>query len=163
MKKKIHPSSRIFLINKKYKKKEFYHYLKVPDVAIFIPKYKEKFLIVSQKREPINKITYEFPSGWVDKGESPDQSATRELLEETGYRAIKKPKKLISFYEEPGRLDSKALCFYSKELIKIGLPEKGIKIHLCSKKQMFKLIKKGNFSNGSHLLAFYYYLFKTKS
>ena len=93
MKKKVHLSSGIFLINKKYKKKEFYHYIKDPDNVMTIPKLKnKKFILVCQKREPINKRNYEFPSGWVDKGEKPVESASRELLEETGYKSLIKPK-----------------------------------------------------------------------
>ena len=37
MKKKVHLSSRIFLINKKYKKNELYHYIQDPNNVITIP------------------------------------------------------------------------------------------------------------------------------
>ena len=49
----------ITLINKKYKKKEFYHYFQEPSNVIIIPIFKKKFVLVCQKREPINKINYE--------------------------------------------------------------------------------------------------------
>ena len=39
------------------------------------PLIKNKFLVVSQKRIPINKITYEFPGGIIDKGSNPINSA----------------------------------------------------------------------------------------
>ena len=43
-----------------------------------------KYLLVSQNR--INKtVTLEFPSGYVENGESIIDASTRELLEETGY------------------------------------------------------------------------------
>ena len=78
LKKKIHLSSGIFLINKKYKKREFYHYIKEPDNVMTIPKLKnKKFILVCQKREPINKRNYEFPSGWVNK----EKSQLKALLE----------------------------------------------------------------------------------
>ena len=140
MKRKIKLFQRVYLINKKYKKKQFYHFLNVPDVALIIPILNKKFLVVSQKREPINKINMEFPCGWVDKGESPSKSAARELHEETGYKTLNNPKKLIEFYEEPGRLNSKAICFYTNKLTKINNPEKGIKINFFSKNKMLQLI-----------------------
>lgn len=151
---------RIFLVKKKYKKKQFYYFLNIPDVSIIIPKLNKKFLIVSQKREPINQTNYEFPCGWIDKGEHPYQSASRELLEETGYKCIGKPKKLITFFEEPGRLNSKAICFYTSKLIKSGKPEKGINISFCNKKKILELIKKKKFNNASHIAAFYHFLLK---
>ncbi len=159
MKKKVHLSSGIFLINKKYKKKEFYHYIKDPDNVMTIPKLKnKKFILVCQKREPINKRNYEFPSGWVNKGEKPVESASRELLEETGYKSLIKPKKLLTLYPEPGRLSKYMTCYYSNKLKKITKPERGIKIIYCDKKKIIQLIKIGKFNSASHIAAFYYYL-----
>ena len=157
-KKKIELYSRLFLISKKYKKNELYHYLDTADVAIIIPIIDKKILIVSQKRVPINKINFEFPCGYVDLDEKPEKSAARELLEETGYKSLLTPKKLIKFYEEPGRMTSQAHCFYSKKLIKVKNPEKGIKIHFFTKSEIINLIRKNKFNNGAHLAAFYKYL-----
>jgi len=162
MKKKINLSSGIFLINKPYKKKEFYHYLKTPELSLVIPEVeKGKFLIISQRREPINKVNYEFPSGIIDKKESSKKAATRELFEETGFKSIKNPKKICSFYSEPGRLITKNHCFYSNKLIKQKKPEKGIKIHFLTLSEIENLIKKEKFNSASHIAALYYYL-KTK-
>ena len=45
-----------------------------------------KFILVSQNR--INElVTIEFPSGYIEKDESIQEAANRELLEETGYIA----------------------------------------------------------------------------
>jgi len=155
MKKKIKLFQRISLINQRYKKNELYHYFDCPDVSIVIPLINKKFLLVSQRREPINKVNYEFPSGWIDKGEAASESAARELFEETGYKSLNNPKKLLNFFEEPGRMNSKAICFYTKKLIKIKNPENGISIIFCNKRKIFELIKKNKFNNASHIAAFY--------
>jgi ADP-ribose pyrophosphatase len=42
-------------------------------------------ILQKQFRPPINKVTIEVPAGLVDAGESWDQSALRELKEETGF------------------------------------------------------------------------------
>tara|TARA_B100000427_G_scaffold326599_1_gene335588 strand:- start:175 stop:669 length:495 start_codon:yes stop_codon:yes gene_type:complete len=161
MKKKIHLSSKIFLINKKFQKNKFYHYIKLPNVVITIPTLKnKKFILVNQKRIPINKKNYEFPSGWVDAGEKPIESAKRELLEETGYKTKSNPRSLLSFYPEPGRLNTKMICFYCKNIYKISKPEKGIKIYYYSKQEIIKLIKEKKFNNASHIAAFYFYISK---
>ncbi len=44
-------------------------------------------ILVRQFRHAIRKVTLEFPAGFVDSRESPEQAAARELFEETGYRA----------------------------------------------------------------------------
>ena len=96
MKKRIKLTTGITLINKKYKKKEYYHYIEEPNNVVIVPFIKNKFLIVEQKREPINKKNFEFPMGWVDKGETLVNAATRELFEETGYKCNGKIKKLFT-------------------------------------------------------------------
>lgn len=158
MKKKQILTSGITLVNKKYKKNEFYHYLKEPNNAIIIPVFKNKFILVKQKREPINMNNIEFPMGWVDKGERPVNTARRELLEETGYESLEKPKKLIEFYADPGRSTRSSICYYTKKLINKKKTEKGIKIGFYNKFQIIKLIKNKKFNNSSHIAAFFYYL-----
>tara|TARA_Y100000816_G_C25795835_1_gene416942 strand:- start:117 stop:602 length:486 start_codon:yes stop_codon:yes gene_type:complete len=150
----------ITLVNKRYKKKEFYHYFKEPNNVIVIPIYKNKFLVVKQKREPINNKNYEFPMGWVDKGETPITASKRELLEETGYKTLMTPKKLLEYYADPGRGSRSCICYYSRKLKKIKKPEKNINIFFKSKKQIVNLINTKKFNNASHIAAFYCYLNK---
>lgn len=44
-------------------------------------------LLQKQFRPPLDKVTIEVPSGLIDEGETPAESALRELKEETGYVA----------------------------------------------------------------------------
>jgi len=44
-------------------------------------------VLIEQYRPPIDKFIIELPAGLIDDGETPEQAATRELAEETGYRA----------------------------------------------------------------------------
>ena len=160
MKYKRKLSTVITLVNKKYKKKEYYHYLQEPDNVIFIPVIGNKFIVIKQKREPINKKNYEFPMGWVDKGESSITASKRELLEETGYKTLIKPKKLMNYYADPGRNSRSCICYFSKKLKKIQKPEKNISVFLKNKKQIINLIKSKKFNNASHIAAFYCYINK---
>ncbi|MGO9411638.1 MAG: NUDIX hydrolase [Spirochaetia bacterium] len=47
----------------------------------------ECFLMVRQYRHGLGAVTTEFPAGLVEPGEDPREAGTRELREETGYRA----------------------------------------------------------------------------
>ena len=59
-----------------------------------------KYLLVSQNR--INKtVTLEFPSGYIEDGESIIDASMRELLEETGYYSCD-IRKLDSYYNSIG-------------------------------------------------------------
>ncbi len=52
-------------------------------VARIVPD--DEFLFVRQFRPPAGKLMLEFPAGLIDPGETPEQTAVRELYEETGY------------------------------------------------------------------------------
>ena len=47
-----------------------------------------ELLLQRQFRPPINKVVIEVPAGLVDEGEQAEESAVRELREETGYVGI---------------------------------------------------------------------------
>lgn len=48
---------------------------------------KRQILLVHQYRVAVAAVTLELPAGHIDPGETPEESARRELLEETGYAA----------------------------------------------------------------------------
>lgn len=57
-----------------------------PSIAVAIPYTSDgKFVICQQYRHAAGKIMYQFPAGAVDKNETNEEAARRELVEETGY------------------------------------------------------------------------------
>lgn len=60
-----------------------------PDWVIVIAEKDDNFLMVKQWRHGENHLSIEFPGGVIDKGETPEQAAKRELKEETGFEAGK--------------------------------------------------------------------------
>ncbi|NBT34050.1 MAG: NUDIX hydrolase [Betaproteobacteria bacterium] len=59
-----------------------------PGAAAIVPLFEDGSLLLERQwRYPLNRSFLEFPAGKLDPGETPLQTAQRELREETGYRA----------------------------------------------------------------------------
>ena len=55
------------------------------DAVLIVPRTKDgKYILTVQNRIGSSEEVYEFPSGGIHPGESPEAAAARELLEETG-------------------------------------------------------------------------------
>ena len=81
-------------------------------VAILALDDAQRVLMIRQYRHPVGRLLWEIPAGLRDTdGESPLQTAQRELLEETGYRASRWHT-LLDYFSSPG---------YSTERIRIFL------------------------------------------
>ena len=76
---------------------------------------RKRILLVRQYRLPAQRYMWELPAGRLDPGEKPLQTAKRELVEETGYRA-KQWKKLVTFYASPGYVAEKMTIFVATGL-----------------------------------------------
>jgi 8-oxo-dGTP pyrophosphatase MutT (NUDIX family) len=71
-------------------------------VAVLALDQAQRVLMIRQYRHPVGRELWEIPAGLRDAdGESPLQTAQRELLEETGYRASEWHT-LIDYYGSPG-------------------------------------------------------------
>lgn len=66
--------------------KDFYIKLEGPAVATLAITKDSQVILVRQFRPGPNEIFNEIPGGYIGKGETLEQAAERELLEETGYR-----------------------------------------------------------------------------
>lgn len=96
-----------------------------PEAVVVLPLITlDEVLLIRQFRAPLNDFIIEAPAGVIDKGETPDETAKRELVEEIGYY----PRKLVnlgSYTPTPG-YSTEILHFYcAEELEYVGArPEK---------------------------------------
>jgi ADP-ribose pyrophosphatase len=71
--------------------------------------------LVENRRHAVEKVLLEVPAGTIDPGETPDQTAVRELSEETGYRAGRMVR-LRDWFVSPGVLSERMFLFLCEDL-----------------------------------------------
>ncbi|MCB1024543.1 MAG: NUDIX hydrolase [Acidobacteria bacterium] len=84
--------------------------------AVIVPVFEDMTIgFVRQYRHAAEKFLLELPAGTLEKDETPENSALREVEEEIGYKAGKL-EKLTEFYVSPGFLTEKMYLFMATDL-----------------------------------------------
>ena len=78
-------------------------------VALLVSDPRHGVLFVEQYRPAIGRKTLEIPAGLIEEGETPEQTAMRELAEEA--QLTGELEKLAEFYTSPGFSDEKTYLF----------------------------------------------------
>ena len=93
------------------------------DWAIIIPVIDtpkgKQFVMVWQWRHGSKSLSLEFPGGVFEPGENPEEAASRELQEETGYKPVN-IKKMGDFSPNPAIMSNKVHFFLAEDLIDTG-------------------------------------------
>ncbi len=74
-----------------------------------------QIVLVKQYRAAVGKELWEVPAGMIDRGDAPLDTARRELIEETGYRA-QSLRFLWSMYSSPGFCEERIHFFVADGL-----------------------------------------------
>lgn len=117
-----------------------------------------KMLILNEFRMSVNRNIINFPSGLVDPGESIEDAARRELLEETGHDIVSIKKVLKPSYSAIGITDEKitvVVCYITNEPVKKQnmSDNEQLSLKLVDKNQMTNLLEAHEFSSRTQLLA----------
>ncbi len=126
----------------------------------------ESVVMVRQYRHGSKTITLEIPGGLVDPGDTPEEAALRELLEETGYQA-KELTKIGEVNPNPALFNNRCHTFLATNLKKVCDPKpdqtEDIEVVLIPLKEIPDLILKGDIDHAIVISAFAYYLLKQPS
>lgn len=87
-----------------------HHVVRHPGGSAVIAVFDDHVLLVEQYRPAVDDILLELPAGRTEPGEAPQDTAARELLEETGYTA-QKLVPLLAFHNAPSFCDGVTRLF----------------------------------------------------
>lgn len=93
--------------------------LEKPDSVIVVAVDGSQIVVVRQSRAGANGVTVELPAGSIEAGESPEETAARELLEECGL-AAGAWRALGSFWAAPDYATEYVHAFEATELVEVG-------------------------------------------
>jgi len=117
-----------------------------PDAVVIVPYHiaEHKVVILKEYRVPLGDYEYGFPAGLIDAGESIEQAARRELLEETGLTVTRFLKVSAPVYSSAGLTDESVSMVYvecngkpstarntGSELIEVQLLTQAQASHMC--------------------------------
>ncbi len=124
--------------------------------GVVVPVFEDKTVaLVKQYRHPAKKYLLELPAGTVEKGETPEECALREIEEEIGMKAGK-IEKLIEFYVSPGFLSEKMHLFLATELTESNQnldDDENISIERISFKKAFEKIRNNKIEDAKTIIG----------
>jgi 8-oxo-dGTP pyrophosphatase MutT (NUDIX family) len=119
---------------------------------------KKEVVLIRQYRHGIRDVTLEIPGGLVEKGDTPEEAAAKELAEETGYRCAE----MISFgavHPNPAIQNNLCYTFLAKDAFVGGVQEQDekedIEVLLRPLDQIPRLIREGEITHSLVVVAFY--------
>ena len=132
-----------------------YYSLRIADYAAIVAVTGEgRVLAVRQYRPAVERYTIELPSGVVDGGEDPSESARRELIEETGYEALAL-EPLGPMFPDNGRLGNHLWSYLARDVRKASgrEPEPGIEVLSYSSSELARAVVEGEFDHALHVAS----------
>jgi ADP-ribose diphosphatase len=123
----------------------------------------KRMLLVRQYRVASDQMMSEIPAGLLNDGENPEQCASRELQEETGYR----PGQLESlggFYTAPGYTSEYIHIFLATDLVESRLPQdtdEFIEVERVTIAQALAMIERGEIADGKTIIGVLRYAHRT--
>lgn len=124
-----------------------------------------KFVIISQYRHGLGETRYELPAGSCDEGETPLESAKRELFEETGYGGGRW-ELLMTKSPNPSNHNNHAHAFLALDVKQIDVPHneesEDIRIHLLSREEVLALLLDDEIQQSMHAAALWKYMYLTE-
>ena len=110
-------------------------------------------VLVRQEREAVGERLVEIPAGLLDvEGESPEETARRELDEETGYTPGS-IEPLGRIHTSPGFVDEVCHLFLARDCTLRGDPEEGIEVVTLPLEEAVAMVERGEITDSKTVAA----------
>lgn len=119
----------------------------------------EHVCLIHNFRIAVNQTLIELPAGTLEPNEPPEQTAARELAEETGFRA-ERLSKLNSFYLSPGIIDERMHLYLAEGLAVVGSarePGEDIENLIVSWSEAISMVFRGQIQDAKTIVGLLYY------
>ncbi len=131
-----------------------------PGAVVILPLLPDgRVCLIRNYRMTVGETLLELPAGTLESGEDPAETARRELIEETGYRAGSL-EKLHEFYMSPGVMTERMHLFLANDLtpgVAALEPEEEIQTLLVAWEEAMRLVDAGQVRDAKSLVALLLY------
>ena len=134
------------------------------DGVMIVPIVGERVLLSKEFRIPTNRFVYNFPAGLIDRGETVQEAAVRELKEETGLDTKEILFELPAAYSTAGMTDERVAVVFVKatgEILGSDNVNEEIYSQLYTREELQKLVETSEIFCSKTQLACLYLLAKT--
>jgi len=131
-----------------------------PGAVVILPLLDDgRVCFVRNFRVAVDQTLIELPAGTLEPNEDPEQTALRELAEETGYRASR-IEHLTTFCMSPGILDEQMHLYLAEQLQPGPMalePGEDIQPLLCDWEEAMEMARRGDIHDAKTLVGLLYY------
>ncbi|QEH33782.1 ADP-ribose pyrophosphatase [Aquisphaera giovannonii] len=111
--------------------------------------------LIRNTRYAVGKTLIEVPAGTIDEGETPEETAARELVEETGYQA-RRITRLRDWYVSPGVMSERMYLFLCEDLVpgpSDHQPDENLESLIVSCEDALAMVRDGRIEDAKTMLA----------